>query len=75
MRDLRIVRAGERQHLQTWRLYALGAVLGGITAGAVAWYLDTAQVGVITTKLAAYATVHGPHPTTSSIRCSANGVR
>ncbi len=62
LRDLRAVRAGERQHLQVWRLYALGALLGGITAGAVAWYLDTAQVAVIAAKLAAYATVHAPAP-------------
>ena len=33
LRDLRAVRAGERQHLQVWRLYALGALLGGITGG------------------------------------------
>ena len=62
VRDLRAVRGGERQRLQTWRLYALGAFLGGITAGAVAWYLDTAQVAVIAAKLQAYATVHGPAP-------------
>ena len=62
LRDLRDLRAGERQNLQIWRLYALGAFLGGITAGAVAWYLDTAQVAVIAAKLAAYATVHGPAP-------------
>ena len=49
-------------------------LLGGIVGGAVAWYLDAAQVAVIAAKLAAYATVHAPgRPTTSSIRCSANG--
>ena len=62
LRDLRAVRPGERQHLQIWRVYALGALLGGITAGAVAWYLDAAQIAVIAAKLAAYATVHGPAP-------------
>ena len=31
-------------------------------AGAVAWYLDAAQVAVIAAKLAAYATVHAPAP-------------
>ena len=54
--------AGERQLLQIWRVYALGALLGGIVGGAVAWYLDAAQVAVIAAKLAAYATVHGPAP-------------
>ena len=53
---------GERQHLQIWRVYALGAFLGGITGGAVAWYLDAAQVAVIAAKFAAYATVHAPGP-------------
>ena len=36
--------------------------MGGVTAGAIAWYLDAAQVGVIAAKLAAYGTVHGPAP-------------
>ena len=62
VRDLRTVRSGERQYLQIWRVYALGAFLGGITAGAVAWYLDAAQIAAIAAKLAAYATVHGPAP-------------
>ena len=59
-RDLRAVRAGARQRLQGWRVYALGAILGGITGGALAWYLDAAQTAVITAKLAAYAIVHAP---------------
>ena len=60
LRDLREVREGRRQRLQIWRLYALGAMLGGIAGGAIAWYLDAAQVQVIAAKLAAYATVHAP---------------
>ena len=62
LRDLATIRAGERQRLQTWRLYALGAALGGVTGGALAWYLDAAQVQAIAAKLAAYATVHAPAP-------------
>ena len=35
---------GRRQHLRSWRVYSLGALLGGLVAGAIAWYLDTGQV-------------------------------
>ena len=38
------------------------ALLGGIVGGAIAWYLDAAQLDVIAAKLAAYATVHAPAP-------------
>ncbi len=59
-RDLLAVRDGERHRLQLWRVYALGGFLGGIAAGAVAWYLDTSQVAVVAAKLQAYATVYSP---------------
>ena len=62
LRDLAAIRGGERQRLQTWRLYTLGALLGGFTGGAIAWYLDAPQLHVIAAKLAAYATVHAPAP-------------
>ena len=62
LRDLATIRDGDRRLLQSWRVYALGAFLGGIVGGAVAWYLDTAQLGVITAKFAAYAVVHAPAP-------------
>jgi cyclic beta-1,2-glucan synthetase len=50
--------SGERRALQTWRLYALGAVLGGLVAGALGWYFDTPQVGVVVAKFWAYADVN-----------------
>ncbi|MBV8795584.1 MAG: glycosyl transferase family 36, partial [Hyphomicrobiales bacterium] len=49
---------GERQKLQSWRLYALGVLLGGLVAGALGWYFDTAQVHVVIDKFWAYADVN-----------------
>lgn len=60
LRDVFRVRGGLRQRLQTKRLYALGSLLGGLVGGALAWYLDAAQLAVIEAKFAAYATVHAP---------------
>ena len=45
--DCRRIVAGERTKMQTWRKYALGAVLGGVVAGAIGWYFDAAQVQVV----------------------------
>ncbi len=52
------VAAGVRGKLQTWRLYALGAVLGGVVAGALGWYFDAPQVQVVVNKFWAYADVN-----------------
>ncbi|MFZ5913569.1 MAG: GH36-type glycosyl hydrolase domain-containing protein [Pseudomonadota bacterium] len=49
-----------RQRLQTWRLYALGAGIGGAVGGAIAWYFDPAQIAVVTSRLEAYAMLHFP---------------
>ena len=49
---------GERTKLQSWRLYALGALLGALVAGALGWYFDTAQVQVVIAKFWAYADVN-----------------
>ena len=46
-----------RQHLRSWRVYALGALLGGIVAGAIAWYLDQGQIEVIVNKFYAYVSL------------------
>lgn len=51
---------GRRRRLQTWRLYALGAFLGGIAGGALAWYVDSSQLATILGKAASYASVHFP---------------
>ena len=47
--------SGERRKLQTWRLYALGVALGGLVAGALGWYFDAPQIGVVVNKFWAYA--------------------
>ncbi len=54
------VAQGRRRGLQTWRLYALGALLGGIAGGALAWYVDAAQLATVLDKAARYASVHFP---------------
>ncbi|WP_159731170.1 glycosyl transferase family 36 [Methylosinus sp. Ce-a6] len=43
-----------RQHLRNWRVYALGALLGGLVGGAIAWYLDADQLATIARKFFAY---------------------
>ncbi|HVP99331.1 MAG TPA: glycosyl transferase family 36, partial [Roseiarcus sp.] len=50
--------AGKRAKLQTWRLYALGVLLGGVVAGALGWYFDTPQLQVVVNKFWAYASVN-----------------
>ena len=49
---------GERRKLQSWRLYALGVLLGGLVAGALGWYFDAAQLKVVIAKFWAYADVN-----------------
>ena len=49
---------GDRGKLQTWRLYALGALLGGVVAGALGWYFDARQLQVVVAKFWAYADVN-----------------
>lgn len=52
--DLYALFQGRRQHLRSWRVYALGALLGGLVGGAIAWYLDAGQLKTITDKFFAY---------------------
>jgi cyclic beta-1,2-glucan synthetase len=49
---------GEGRKLQSWRLYALGLLLGGLVAGALGWYFDAAQLQVVIAKFWAYADVN-----------------
>ena len=44
--------------LQSWRLYALGVLLGGVVAGALGWYFDAPQLQVVIAKFWAYADVN-----------------
>lgn len=53
---LRIVR-GRRSTMQNWRVYALGALLGGFVGGALGWYFDAAQIGVVVSKFFAYTDI------------------
>lgn len=46
---------GRRSHLQSWRVYALGALLGALVGGALAWYADAAQLAAVREKFKAYA--------------------
>lgn len=49
-----------RLALQTWRAYALGACLGGVVAGMLAWYFDGAQLAVVADKLHHFGVVSYP---------------
>jgi cyclic beta-1,2-glucan synthetase len=46
---------GSRRKLDTWRVYALGLGLGGMVGGALGWYFDAGQLGVVATKFRSYA--------------------
>ena len=59
--DLADRMAGRRPVLETWRIYGLGALLGGLVGGALGWYFDAAQITVVATKFWSYvALTHGP---------------
>ncbi len=46
---------GSRRVMANWQSYALGAVLGGIVAGAIGWYFEADQITVVATKFWSYA--------------------
>ncbi len=56
--DAWAVLKGERAKLQSWRLYALGLLLGALVAGALGWYFDAPQLKVVVAKFWAYADVN-----------------
>ncbi len=58
--DLLALQEGRRQHLRSWRVYALGALLGGLVGGAIAWYLDAGQLKTIVDKFFAYIALNYP---------------
>ncbi|GDX38594.1 hypothetical protein LBMAG20_08090 [Methylocystaceae bacterium] len=52
--DMAALLQKRRQHLRSWRVYTLGALLGGSMAGTIAWYLDLGQLETIIQKFHAY---------------------
>ena len=60
LRDIHSVLAHHRQRMQSWRMYGLGAVLGGFVGGALAWYFDAAQLQVVAEKFVTYAMAYFP---------------
>ncbi len=55
--DVRRIASGQRRKFETWRIYALGFLLGGIVAGAFGWYFDPPQIQVVVAKFWSYAAV------------------
>ena len=55
--DILGILRGRRARLQTSRVYVLGAVLGGIVAGSLAWYFDPPQIAAVTGKFRNYVTI------------------
>lgn len=55
--DMAALLQNRRQHLRSWRVYTLGAFLGGCVAGTIAWYLDLGQLETIIQKFHAYASI------------------
>jgi cyclic beta-1,2-glucan synthetase len=55
--DLVAILRGRRRRLQTARVYVLGAILGGIVAGSLAWYFDPPQIAAVTGKFRNYVTI------------------
>jgi len=53
---------GKRMHLQDWRTYLTGTLLGGFIGGAIAWYVDPSQSIVVLDKFRLYVTLHKAIP-------------
>ncbi len=60
VRDVLSILAGRRQRLQTWRVYALGAWLGGAIGAALGWYFEASQLDVVLQKFRLYAGLVSP---------------
>jgi hypothetical protein len=59
-RDMVESAQGTRKKLQTWKVYAFGALLGGTIGGILAWYFDGPQTSVVAEKLQRYAALFYP---------------
>lgn len=60
LRDLFEISQGRRLQLQSIRVYALGAILGGIVGAALGSYFDDAQIKVVVEKFVRYVAVYYP---------------
>ena len=60
--DAAAILRGRRQRLQSWRVYALGAMLGGGVGLALGWYFDASQLDVVIQKFRLYAGLASPEP-------------
>lgn len=49
---------GKRRKLQAWRVYLTEAVLGGLAGGALCWYFDSLQTGVLIAKFQKYVALN-----------------
>ena len=58
--DLAPMLLRRRRYLSSWRIYLFGALLGGVTGGAIAWYFDAGQIEVVRQKFHAYTAIHYP---------------
>lgn len=52
----------KRTHLQHWRVYMTGTLLGGFIGGAIAWYVDPSQSAIVLEKFRLYVTLHKSNP-------------
>ncbi len=51
----------QRAVMETWRIYGLGLLLGGLVGGSLGWYFDAPQLVVVATKFWSYVSLTG-HP-------------
>lgn len=64
MRDWLRIGGGQRQFLQSWKIYLVQMALGGVTGAVLTWYGESSQLEVILQKFARYSTlaVESPQP-------------
>ncbi len=64
MRDWVRIGCGRRQFLQSWKVYLVQLLLGGVTGAALTWYGESSQLQVLLQKFARYSTlaVEAPEP-------------
>lgn len=58
--DAIAIARGLRRRPQRLMVYALQALMGGVTGGLLAWYFDASQWQVVLDRFAGYAAVHYP---------------